>query len=288
MTSTRKLVILTFLALAASSYAQSPRDDLRIMLAYLKKNPDSSHYLRKSILLARQIKPTPITPAEAQRASGKGMYTFKHATTTKDFVLAANQFKTARTLAPWVAEYHFNLALAYERADQISNARFSLENYLLADPNAADGSTVNGKIGALQAAEDGREQKAWKRNQADKQFVDSLEGRRWSCAEKNGESNNFVVQRGILYYTYGTTPPSEIVPLKGKEFPGWGTPISKMNGKACYEQTNRSVCGPSGWFSEDTTVITIPELFLPYDMGDHEIAARPMHCCQEFSCVLEP
>jgi tetratricopeptide (TPR) repeat protein len=295
MTNTSKLFItvLTLLAMTASVYAKTPREDLREMLARLKELPDDSYSLRRSMKLARKINPAPNIPAEAHRAASKGEYTFKHATTTRDYVLAAEQFKTARTLAPWVAEYHFNLAAAYEQSGQIENAIYSLENYLYAAPNATDANAVNRNIGKLQGAKDERRIKAWGRLQPDKQFVNSLEGKHWICAEKNGEPSHFSVRRGILYFTFGKNEHyKKQVSVMGKEFPGWGTPLSKLNGEICYDKNNRSICGANGWFSDDAMVIVIPELAHPiyrFDDADNETAllGRAAECCQEFACLRD-
>jgi hypothetical protein len=230
-------------------------------------------------------------PAEAQRAAGQGSYKFKNAQSAKDVILAADQFKVASTLAPWKPEYYFNLALAYEQADQLGNALRSFEDYLLVAPGARDAGKVNAKIGELQAKQDERDSHAWVRLQAtDSTFVQSLEGKSWSCGERYDRPLVFTVRQGVLFLAVGDSQPSRQVQIKGKEFPGWGSMISKLNGDACYDRNKRNLCGPNAWFSDDTEVLTMVTLSQPrpeYISGTNIPIAKPMECCREFSCLRD-
>jgi len=67
--STSKLIIfvLTLVALAASAYAQSPREQLQQMVEQLQKSPNDNALRERIIKLGAQIKPAPAIPEEARK-----------------------------------------------------------------------------------------------------------------------------------------------------------------------------------------------------------------------------
>ena len=63
MKTVSKLIIFIFtlLALAASAYAQSPREELQQMVEQLQKTPNDNALREKIIKLGAEIKPVPLT-----------------------------------------------------------------------------------------------------------------------------------------------------------------------------------------------------------------------------------
>jgi hypothetical protein len=73
MKSTGKLIIfvITFLAVAASAYAQPPREQLQQMVQQLQKSPNDNVLREKIIKLARTMRPAPAVPDTAQITDAK-------------------------------------------------------------------------------------------------------------------------------------------------------------------------------------------------------------------------
>lgn len=111
--------------------------------------------LRKSIIdLALKMKPSPAIPAEAEAAAGRGTYIFKNAKTEDDKLSAAKEYLTAIELAPWVANYYYNLCTVLEKTPYTQQALHACKLYLVAAPNAADAGDMRQRIAGLQFAVD--------------------------------------------------------------------------------------------------------------------------------------
>lgn len=153
MKFTGKLVIfvLTFLTVAASAYAQSPREELQQMVEQLQKTPYDTALREKIITFATSIKPAPAIPEEARRSFIIGEALFKQAKNLKPAYEAANAFWTAATLAPWWGNAYWNLAVTQQLAGQYVSAKESLRLYLLTHPSAADRRTAQDRLYAIEA-----------------------------------------------------------------------------------------------------------------------------------------
>ncbi len=153
MSTTSKLVIFiwTFLALAASAYAQSPREQVQQLTAELQKTPYANALREKIVKLAAGIKPALAIPEEARRSFIIGEAVFKQAKTLRPAYEAANAFRTASTLAPWWGEAYWNLAVAQQLIGQYVGAKESLRFYLLTNPRATDRRMAQDRIYAIEA-----------------------------------------------------------------------------------------------------------------------------------------
>ncbi len=153
MNTTSKLVIFiwTFLSLAASAYAQSPREQVQQLTAQLQKTPYDNALREKIVKLAAGIKPTPAIPEEARRSFIIGEAVFKQAKTLRPAYEAANAFRTASTLAPWWGEAYWNLAVAQQLIGQYVSAKETLRFYLLTNPAATDRRMAQDRIYAIEA-----------------------------------------------------------------------------------------------------------------------------------------
>ena len=140
MTSTGKLIILvlTFLALAASVDAQSPREQLSQMVEQLQKTPSDTASREKAIALAAEIKPAPVVPEDARRAFIRGNTAFASAKDPAGFSRAIERFEEASALAPWWADPYFNLAKACEGAQDFDRALRALTYYRATATTEAD------------------------------------------------------------------------------------------------------------------------------------------------------
>jgi tetratricopeptide (TPR) repeat protein len=154
MKSTNKLIIIifTFLALAASAYAQTPREQLKQMVEQLQKTPNDNALREKIIKLAAGIKPAPMAPAEAERLDGRAQYAFKNAKSEADMLDAAREYLRAVEAAPWIADYYFNLCTILEKANRPAEAIRACKFYLIAAPAAQDAGDARKRVAGLEYA----------------------------------------------------------------------------------------------------------------------------------------
>jgi hypothetical protein len=95
------IVICTLLALATSTYAQSPRDELMQMVDKLQKAPTDYSLREKIIKFALEVTPSPAIPEEANRAFVKGNVFQKEAKDASGYALAISAYREALRVAPW-------------------------------------------------------------------------------------------------------------------------------------------------------------------------------------------
>jgi len=140
MKATRKIIIfvLTFLALVASAYPQSPRAQLQQMVEQLQKNPGDNALREKVIALAAELKPAPAVPEDARRAFIRGNTAFASAKDPAGFSRAIERFEEASALAPWWADPYFNLAKAYEGTQDFDRALRALKYFRATATTEAD------------------------------------------------------------------------------------------------------------------------------------------------------
>lgn len=140
MKSTTKLIIFvfTFLALAASAYAQSLREQLQQMVEQLQKTPNDNALRERIIKLAKEVKPPPAINETAERHLARGRAAFKSATIPGDYTDAAREFSESALAAPWLHDAYYNLAVAQDKAGQYEAAMQSLKLATLAADTAED------------------------------------------------------------------------------------------------------------------------------------------------------
>jgi hypothetical protein len=138
MKSTSKLIIfiITLLALTASAYAQSPREQLKQMVEQLQKTPNDNALREKIIKLARTMRPSPTVPDTAVAFEGRAQFAFRSAKSESDFLAAAQEYEKAVAVAPWVPGYYADLCTIYEKAGKFEDAKRHCGLYLtgLTDP----------------------------------------------------------------------------------------------------------------------------------------------------------
>ncbi len=120
------IFILVILTSMGSAYAQSPREQFRAAVEAYQQNATEDN-VRKIAELYKQLAPPPALPEEAEFHAQKGAAFVKLAKSPADFERAAKEFQTAVSLAPWNAEYHYNLAVCYKSAEQFNSALASLK-----------------------------------------------------------------------------------------------------------------------------------------------------------------
>jgi tetratricopeptide (TPR) repeat protein len=152
MKSIGKLIIFGFalLALAASAYAQSPREQLKLMVEQLQKTP-ADHALRERIIkLAGEIKPSPAVPEEARRHFVRGSAVAQLAKDAKQQMLAVEAYQEALKIAPWWGDAYYNQGVAQELAGKLDDAGKSFKLYILANPGGKEARDAQDRIYALE------------------------------------------------------------------------------------------------------------------------------------------
>ena len=145
------IVVFTFVALAASAYAQSPREQLQQMVEQLQKTPTDNALREKIIKLATSIKPPQAIPEEAREPFVMGATVLKKASDPAGASKAVDLFSQALTIAPWFAEAYYNRALARETAGQFEPAIDDLKLYLEFKLTDAERREAQDKIYSLKA-----------------------------------------------------------------------------------------------------------------------------------------
>lgn len=146
------IFIFTFLALTASVYAQSPREQLKQMVQQLQKTPDDNALREKIIRLAAGIKPAPAIPEEARRHFVKAVALQKEARNMTDYEIVVSEYQSALSSAPWSGDAYYNLSVALEASARFSEAKSALQFYLMSGPK--DVVPAQDRIYALEAKQE--------------------------------------------------------------------------------------------------------------------------------------
>lgn len=154
MKPANKLIIsiFTLLVLAASAYAQSPREQLSQMVQQLQKTPTDNALREKIIKLATGIKPTPAIPEEARRHFVKAVTLQKEAKNVTDYEIVVSEYQSALSSAPWSGDAYYNLSVALEASARFSEAKSALQFYLMSGPK--DAVPAQDRIYALEAKQE--------------------------------------------------------------------------------------------------------------------------------------
>lgn len=196
MKSTRKLLIFafTFLALAASAHAQSPREQLKQLVQQLQKTPNDNALREKIIKLARTLRPSPTVPDTAVAFEGRAQFAFRNAKSENDFLAAAQEYEKAVAVAPWVPGYYADLCTIYEKAGKYEDAKRHCGFYLIGLTDPAQMTDVKRRIGGLEFGIE-------KANSPEAREAALLS--KMICPWQNGEGNTMItVDYGRSSLTY--------------------------------------------------------------------------------------
>ena len=145
MKTTGKLIIFifTFLALAESAYAESPREQLKQMVEQLQSSPNDDALREKIIMLAATLNPAPEVPEGAVRHLEYGKAANAGAKSPEDYKEAAKEFEQAVLAAPWLGAAYYNLGWTQDKLENYEAALRSLNLARLALP---DNKVIKEKI----------------------------------------------------------------------------------------------------------------------------------------------
>lgn len=201
---------------AAAEKAGKYREALSHYTAALQTAAEGSEkdqQLRERILLiARKIKPPMTIPDEALRFEGRAEAAVQEAKNAQDYLNGAKEYEAALKIAPWNANYYFNLGVVLDKAGKYPEAIRSFRLYLLAVPDSPDSKDVAKRVAGLeykieqqtspqaQAAREQQEFEALKR---------SLEGAVFRGHRGGGVWVEARVRNGEI--AYGIVPPPGVV-----------------------------------------------------------------------------
>jgi tetratricopeptide (TPR) repeat protein len=143
----------------AEAERQQAQQQFQQALQAFQKNPSDS--ARESLIkLAQSLPSKPQLPGDVIESIGGAAYAVKNATSDVDLIAAAEAYKKASLLAPWVPDYYFNQGVAYEKAKRYDDAIAAFNWYLMAAPTANDADSVRERIGGLKYAKQREAEKA--------------------------------------------------------------------------------------------------------------------------------
>jgi tetratricopeptide (TPR) repeat protein len=117
---------------------------------------DLERLTKKVAATLRMLNPSPAVPNEAVLHAEKGASFVKHARDLRDFNDAAEQFELALSIAPWVGDYHYNLAICQKSSGQLAAALRTLRLAALLATDAKETRDIyalRGEIEAMQEIE---------------------------------------------------------------------------------------------------------------------------------------
>lgn len=206
MRSTGKIVILvfTFLAVAASAHAQSPREQLNEMVKQLQKNPGDNTLREKIIKFAKSIKPSPAIPDEAVRYTGRAMFVFKTAKSEADYLDAAREYELAVASAPWMVSYYADLCTIYEKARHYAEAKRACDFALIGTTDSSQAIELKQRIAGLEIGierNSAAAQASRKQQEEFATFLKSIEGAVFQT-NRYGWDHKITVVSGMLRFTW--------------------------------------------------------------------------------------
>ncbi len=128
-----KKTIFVAIVLACVGLGIAQTSDLVSLTAQLQKTPADNALREKIIKLGASMKPAPAVPDEALKYEGRAQAAFKTASSAAEFLTAANEYRKAVALAPWIGGYYSDLCTIYEKAGVYFAAKQNCQWAALAD-----------------------------------------------------------------------------------------------------------------------------------------------------------
>lgn len=197
------ILFLTLLTLVTSTYAQSPREELKQMVEQLQQSPNDTALREKIIKLSTSIKPAPTIPEEAERRMARGAAAFKGATSVAGYQDAAKEFEQATLAAPWYGDAYYNLGVAQDKAGDYEAALRSLKLAQLASHDSKATKMLIYEVEFRNEKANSPEARAANEQEASQRFIASLEGAKYDCHETrdgfSAESWKIEITQGKIH-----------------------------------------------------------------------------------------
>lgn len=192
MRSTGTLMIFAFTLLASIPLvrADSPREQVNLLVEQLQKAPGDSALREKVIRLAPSVKPPLAIPEDARRAFVRGNAAMSEAKVAEDYARAVQLYKEASMIAPWWGDPYFNQGKAHELRQEYDAAIASLRFFLLAGVGGNDARQAQDQIYVL---EEKRDRKAKLDEVARREETQKLQRQTWARDLVRWMTNNYGV-----------------------------------------------------------------------------------------------
>ena len=197
-TGKRFIFIFALLALTASVFAQTSREELQQLVERLQHSPADTALREQIIKLALTLKPAPVLPPEAERRMVRGSAAYKGATAVTDYQDAAKEFEQATLVAPWYGDAYFNLGVTQDKAGNYEAALRGLKLARLASPDSKEIQTLIYEVEYRQEKANSPEARAAREKEAEQRFIASLEGAKYVCPEYRGNDDAWRVEIDII------------------------------------------------------------------------------------------
>lgn len=117
--------------------AETPREQLKQMVAALQSSPADNLLREKIVRMALMVKPAPTIPEAAMRAFVKGGVFQKEAKDADGYALAISAYGDALLMAPWWADAYFNLGVALTSVNKFDQAIAATKIYMASLPTGS-------------------------------------------------------------------------------------------------------------------------------------------------------
>jgi tetratricopeptide (TPR) repeat protein len=168
----------------AGKFRQALKHYVAALQSTSEGNLKEQQLREKIIKLAQKIQPPPAVPQEARRHMVRGRVAVKSAKGQGGFQQAAEEFRQALRLAPWLAEAYYNLGIVLDKIGKYDEAILNLKLYLLAVPDSADATQVQDFIYEIEYRQ---EQK-----QKEERIIQSLNGQ-WAAEGVEDNSKMYTI-----------------------------------------------------------------------------------------------
>ncbi len=129
----------------------------KILITYDSTGSREAEMVRvceKIAAVLKKLGTAPPIPDDAEFHAQKGLAFFKLAKTPADFMKAQNEFTIATTLAAWVFDYHYNLAIARKGYSDFAGAISSVKLAKIVAQNEKDRRDANALRAEIEAAQE--------------------------------------------------------------------------------------------------------------------------------------
>lgn len=141
-------ILVWVLLFVGQLHAQS-QPDLSALITQLQKTPTDNALREKIIKQAAVMSPAPEVPDDALKHEGRAQAAFKTASSAAEFLTAANEYRKAVAIAPWIGGYYADLCTIYEKAGVYFAAKKNCQWSALTDNNPESVAESKKRIAGL-------------------------------------------------------------------------------------------------------------------------------------------
>jgi tetratricopeptide (TPR) repeat protein len=157
--------------------------------------------LERAATVAAKVKPVPPLPADAERHFVRGQALVESAKDSDAFMRAADEFRAAVRIAPWLADGYYNAAIVLDKAQRYADAIRYLKLYMLAAPSAKDTAEAQRLIYRIEVRQEDALRARSNQAAAQPAITETTKAhpfQRYVGELRVGEPSNYSIFRGTL------------------------------------------------------------------------------------------